>query len=76
MGIGKKAVEGKAKRVVENVTEDIPVVGDLVDKSIKSGPMDQIDDSLEETKDKFDRDKNKGVFKDKDDDKKGLLGKK
>ena len=34
MGIGKKAVSHKGKKVVENVTEDIPVVGDLVDRNV------------------------------------------
>jgi hypothetical protein len=47
--------------VVEGVTEDIPVVGDLVDDNIKSGPMDRADDSLDKTKDKLDRDKDKGL---------------
>ncbi len=60
MGIGKKAVTHKGKKVVESVTEDIPVVGDLVDSSVKSGPMDRAEDSLDKTKDKFDRDKDKG----------------
>lgn len=60
MGIGKKAVSHKGKKVVENVTEDIPVVGDLVDDAVKSGPMDRAEDGLDNTKDKFDRDKGKG----------------
>ena len=60
MGIGKKAVTHKGKKLVEGVTEDIPVVGDLVDSSVKSGPMDRAGDSLDKTKDKLDRDKNKG----------------
>lgn len=47
MGIGKKAAKHKAKKVVEGVTEDIPVVGDLVDDSIQSGPMDRADDKLD-----------------------------
>lgn len=63
MGIGKKAVTHKGKKVVEGVTEDIPVVGDLVDSSVKSGPMDRADDSLDRTKDKFARDKKKVVLK-------------
>jgi hypothetical protein len=46
---------------VENVTEDIPIVGDLVDDAIKSGPMDRTEDSLDRTKDKFDRKKDKGI---------------
>ena len=33
MGIGKKAATHKGKKVIENATEDIPVVGDLVDNS-------------------------------------------
>jgi hypothetical protein len=61
MGIGKKAVTHKGKKVVEGVTDGIPVVGDLVDSSIQSGPMDRVGDSLDKTKDKFDRDKNKGL---------------
>jgi hypothetical protein len=59
MGIGKKAATHKGKKVIENMTEDIPVVGDLVDKSIKSGPLDGAEDSLDRTKDKLDRDKGK-----------------
>ena len=46
MGIGKKVVENKTKKVVENVTGDIPVVGDMVDKNVKSGPMDRAGDSV------------------------------
>ncbi|TNF73318.1 MAG: hypothetical protein EP299_08380 [Acidobacteria bacterium] len=61
MGIGKKAVTHKGKKVVEGATEDIPVVGDLVDDAVKSGPMDRADDSLGKTKDKLDRDKDKGI---------------
>ena len=61
MGIGKKAVTHKGKKAVESATEDIPVVGDLVDNAVKSGPMDRADDSLEKTKDKLDRDKGKGI---------------
>jgi hypothetical protein len=61
MGIGKKAATHKGKKVVENVTEDIPIVGDLVDDAIKSGPMDRTEDSLDRTKDKFDRKKDKGI---------------
>ena len=57
MGIGKKAVTHKGKKVVENVTEDIPVVGDLVDDAVKSGPVDRAGDGLDNTKDKLDRDK-------------------
>ena len=60
MGIGKKAVTHKGKKVVENATDGIPVVGDLVDSSIRSGPGDRAGDSLDKTKDKFDRDKGKG----------------
>ena len=67
MGMGKKAVTHKGKKVVEGVTEDIPVVGDLVDDSIKSGPMDRADDSLDKTKDKLDRDKDKGLRDRRDD---------
>jgi hypothetical protein len=59
MGIGKKAATHKGKKMVENVAEDIPIVGDLVDDAIQSGPMDRADDSLDRTKDKFDRDKGK-----------------
>jgi hypothetical protein len=59
MGIGKKAVTHKGKKVIEKATEDIPVVGDLVDKSIKSGPLDGVEDSLDQTKDKLDRGKGK-----------------
>ena len=53
MGIGKKVVENKTKKVVENVTGDIPVVGDMVDKNIKSGPMDRAGDTMEKGKDKL-----------------------
>jgi hypothetical protein len=34
-----------------------------VDSSVKSGPMDRADDSLDRTKDKFARDKKKVVLK-------------
>jgi hypothetical protein len=61
MGVGKKAVTHKGKKVIENATEDIPVVGDLVDNSIKSGPVDRADDSLDQAKDKVDRKKDKGI---------------
>ena len=61
MGIGKKAATHKGKKVIENATEDIPVVGDLVDRTIKSGPLDSAEDSLDRTKDKFDRKKDKGI---------------
>ena len=60
MGVGKKVVTRKGKKLVENTTEGIPVVGDLVDSSIKSGPMDRTQDSLEGTKDKLKRGKDKG----------------
>jgi hypothetical protein len=53
MGIGKKVVERKTKKVVENVTGDIPVVGDMVDKNIKSGPMDRAGDTMDKGKDKL-----------------------
>lgn len=62
VGLGKKAVTHKGKKVVEGVTEDIPVVGDLVDDRVKSGPMDRTKDGLDNTKDKFDRDKKKGLL--------------
>ncbi len=61
MGIGKKAVTHKGKKVVENATEDIPVVGDLVDKSISSGPADRAGDTLDRGKDKLDRKKDGGI---------------
>ena len=61
MGIGKKAATHKGKKVIENATEDIPVVGDLVDDAVKSGPMDRTEDSLDRTKDKLDRKQNKGI---------------
>ena len=61
MGVGKKAVTHKGKKVIENATEDIPVVGDLVDNSIKSGPVDRADDSLDQAKNKVDRKKDKGI---------------
>jgi hypothetical protein len=62
VGLGKKAFTHKGKKVVEGVTEDIPVVGDPVDDSIKSGPLDCTKDGLDDTKDKFDQDKKKGVL--------------
>jgi hypothetical protein len=52
MGIGKKVVTRKGKKIVENTTEDIPIVGDLVDDAIKSGPVDRTRDSVEGAKDK------------------------
>ena len=55
MGVGKKAVEHKTKKVVENVTDDIPVVGDMVDRNVKSGPMDRAGDSIDKSKDKLDK---------------------
>ena len=61
MGVGKKAVTHKGKKAVEKATEDIPIVGDLVDNSIKSGPVDRADDSLDQAKDKVDRKKDKGI---------------
>jgi hypothetical protein len=61
MGIGKKAATHKGKKVIENATEDIPVVGDLVDDAVKSGPMDRTQDSLDRTKDKFDRKDDRGI---------------
>ena len=61
MGIGKKAATHKGKKMVENATEDIPVVGDVVDQSISSGPMDRAGDSLDEAKGKLDRKKDRGL---------------
>ena len=55
MGVGKKVVEHKTKKVVENVTGDIPVVGDMVDRNVKSGPMDRAGDSIDKSKDKLDK---------------------
>ena len=52
MGVGKKAVEHKAKKTVEKATKDIPVVGDVVDKSVSTGPLDRADDALEDGKDR------------------------
>jgi hypothetical protein len=52
MGVGKKVVEHKTKKVVENVTEGIPVVGDAVDRNVKSGPLDRADDAADKGKDK------------------------
>lgn len=54
MGVGKKVVENKTKKVVENVTEDIPIVGDAIDKNVKSGPMDRAGDMADKGKDKVD----------------------
>ena len=57
MGIGKKAgktvAKTKAKGTVQNATEDIPVVGGMVDKNVKAGPMDRAGDQLDRTKDKL-----------------------
>jgi hypothetical protein len=52
MGVGKKAVEHKAKKTVEKATKDIPIVGDVVDKSVRTGPLDGADDALEGAKDR------------------------
>jgi hypothetical protein len=60
MGVGKKVVTRKGKKIVENTTDDIPIVGDLVDSSIKSGPVDRTKDSLDGAKDKLERGKDKG----------------
>lgn len=54
MGVGKKVVTGKAKKSVEKATSGIPVVGDVVDKSINSGPMDKVSDDLDDAKDQLD----------------------
>ena len=62
MGIGKKAVTNKGKKLVENATDGIPVVGDLVDNSIKSGPADRAGDSLEKSKNQRGRDNGKGTL--------------
>ena len=53
MGIGKKVVGRKTKKVVENVTEDIPVVGGAVDRNVKSGPLDRAGDAADKGKDKL-----------------------
>lgn len=77
MGIGKKTVTHRGKKVVERATDGIPIIGDLVDDAIQSGPMDRADDSLGRTKDRFDGGKDDGPLgkqgKKKD---KGLLGRK
>ena len=54
MGVGKKVVENKTKKFVEDVTGDIPIVGDIVDKNVKSGPMDRVSDTADKGKDKLD----------------------
>ncbi len=57
MGVAKKAgttvAKTKAKGTVQNVTEDIPVVGGIVDSNVKAGPMDRAGDALDDTKDKL-----------------------
>ena len=63
MGVGKKIVEGKTKKVVENATEGIPVVGDVVDKSIKSGPVDRASDGLDDAKKDLDKTRKKAETK-------------
>jgi hypothetical protein len=55
MGIGTKLAKRKGKKVVENAAEGIPVVGDMVDKNVKSGPMDRVGDSVDKGKDKLDK---------------------
>jgi hypothetical protein len=65
MGIGKKVVENKTKKVVENVTGDIPVVGDMVDKNVKSGPRDRAGDAADKGKDRLDDTMDKVTGKEK-----------
>ena len=55
MGVGKKIAENKAKKVVEGATADIPIVGGMVDKNVKSGPMDRANDSIDSSKKKLDK---------------------
>mgnify|MGYP003572271860 FL=1 len=65
MGVGKKVATRKGKKLVENATDGIPIVGDIVDDAVKSGPMDRARGSARSAANKV---------KDKRDD--GLLGKK
>ena len=55
MGIGKKAVKRKSKKVVESATKGIPVVGDTIDRKVKAGPKDRLGDKAGKTKDKLKR---------------------
>ena len=70
MSVGKKAVEHKAKKTVEKATEDIPIVGGVVDKNVSTGPLDRADDALEDGKDRasdaLDKGKDKLAGKKKD----------
>ena len=52
MGVVKGAAKHKGKKAVENATEDIPVVGDVVDSAVSSGPMDKAGDKLDKDRDR------------------------
>ncbi|MEJ2542259.1 MAG: hypothetical protein P8188_20225, partial [Gemmatimonadota bacterium] len=41
-----------AKKTVEKATKDIPIVGDVVDKNVRTGPLDGADDALDDAKDR------------------------
>lgn len=51
MGVVKGAAKHKGKKVVENATEDMGVVGDVIDNNISSGPLDKAGDTVNKATD-------------------------
>jgi hypothetical protein len=61
MGVVKGAAKHKGKKMVENATEDMGVVGDVIDRNISSGPIDSAGDKLNKATDDIGGRKKKGI---------------
>jgi hypothetical protein len=61
MGVVKGAAKHKGKKMVENATDDMGVVGDVIDKNISSGPLDAAGDKLDKATDDIGGRKKKGI---------------
>jgi hypothetical protein len=51
MGVVKGAAKHKGKKAVENATDDMGVVGDVIDNNISSGPLDKAGDTVNKATD-------------------------
>jgi hypothetical protein len=51
MGVVKGAAKHKGKKTIENATEDMGVVGEVIDNNISSGPLDKAGDTVNKATD-------------------------
>ena len=57
MGVAKGVAKHKGKKAVDNVVDDMGVVGDVIDKHTTTGPLDKVDDKVDDIGGKKKRDR-------------------